>query len=563
MITRGDRQGESIALAGALTIGRDASNALALNDARVSRNHARIEKRDEHWILQDLDSTNGTYVNGKLTQECVLKEGDEILVGSTCLKVTSGATEVFESSAAQEVRIIAEEPSATRVMQSMDLRKTTFLDVEGRAMKIEQMKKTVRNLSILYKSGNVFSAILDAEALLAKILDLIMEVIRADRYVVLLKDEKTHELVPKIIRRGATQAGFYPVAISNSIVDTVMKENVGVICAHAGQDGRFMGSESVLIYGIKSAMCVPISILDKILGLIYCDSLTKTAQFEQEDLKMLGAIAAQAAIALENARLCGEIRDQERLRHELAIAREIQQILLPKVFPKLEHFDTAFHSVPAEEVGGDHYDWFWINEEKLALVIADVSGKGIPGALVATMFRSALRSRALNAAGTSDLLRDVNNLLIPDMKQDMFVSAVVAFLDTTGRKLVFSRAGHLPLVVFRASQGRLEEHLPEGMALGLSLWKSHGSLREEHVELEPGDCVFFFTDGVEENRNASGELFGRQRFFDLILRCMRECGDRSASELVRCMINDVVEFSNGLPPVDDITLGILKVGNHS
>jgi sigma-B regulation protein RsbU (phosphoserine phosphatase) len=520
--------------------------------------HARIEKENAEYVLKDLDSSNGTYVNGKLVNRCVLKEGDEIILGSTHLKIFSDEVNLSLQDELN-VKIVDQDFPNTLITQSVDSRKTTFLDADGSMLKVDQFNKAVKKLSILYKSGNVINAILDEDHLLGKVLDLIMEAVKADRYVVMFRDEKTGELVPKVIRRGTERAGYFPVAISKNIVDTVMNERVGVICSHAGQDDRFKGSESIYIYGIKSAMCVPIEFKDNIRGLIYCDSLSRMGQFEEEDLKLLNAMAAQVGIALENTRLYQEIQDQERIKHELLIAREIQQILLPRTFPKLEGFDFFFRGLTAEEVGGDYYDWFWVDPERLAIVVADVSGKGIPGALVMAMFRSTLKSRALGASSTAELLKEVNNLLIPDMKQDMFISATLAFLNVKKRTLTFSRAGHLPLLIFRSQGDCWEELSPKGIALGLSILNEEKFIKEEIVKLNKGDLVVFYTDGVDEAQNAKHEFLGKERFIRLLNESLQSVSNQKSQVILQRVLEGINEFAQNEPQSDDITLGLLKV----
>jgi len=558
LVSKGTEQDEILAVESRLTIGRDKENLLVIADPRVSRNHLSIERRNGSYYLIDLDSSNGTYVNGRLVSECVLKVGDEIVLGNTRLQVLPDDF-VPCSSVREQVKIVTEEKSPPMITQALDSKKSTYMDLEKQKIKMEQFEKTVKNLSILYKSGNLINAILNEQELLTKVLDLVMEVIKADRYVILFRDEKTKEFVPKIIRRAKEQAGFYPIAISSTIVDAVVNERVGVICAHAPQDDRFTGSESILIYGIKSAMCVPIELKDKITGLIYCDSLSRMGQFGEDDLKLLSAIAMQTAVALENARLYHEVRDQDRLRHELMIAREIQQILFPRNFPHIENLDFCFRSITAEEVGGDFYDWFWIDSKRLAVVIADVSGKGIPGALVMAMFRSTLKSRALGAKNTAALLTEVNNLMMPDIKQDMFISAILAFVDTEARTLSFSRAGHLPLMVYRHSSDSIEEVHPKGLALGLAVLQPAETFEERKIDLKSGDTVVFYTDGVIEAQNPQKEVYGSERFKNFLCENLSKLSGDSASMLVEKTMQQINAFAKNEPQTDDITLGLLKV----
>lgn len=558
LVSKGAGQDEIVAVENRLTIGRDQENLLVVTDPRVSRTHVSIEKKNGVFHLKDLDSSNGTYVNGRLVAECDLTIGDEIVLGSTRLKVLPDDF-MPHASLQEQVRIVTEEKDQAMITKSLDSKKSTYMDLEKQKLKLDQFEKTVKNLSILYKSGNLINAILNEQELLSKVLDLVMEVIKADRYVVLFRDEKTKEFVPKIIRRAKEQAGFYPIAISSTIVDTVVNEKVGVICAHAPQDERFTGSESILIYGIKSAMCVPIELKNKITGLIYCDSLNRMGQFTEDDLKLLSAIAMQAAVALENARLYHEVRDQERLRHELLIAREIQQILFPRNFPQIEKLELCFRSITAEEVGGDYYDWFWIDKNRLAVVIADVSGKGVPGALVMAMFRSTLKSRAITAQSTAELLTEVNNLMMPDIKQDMFISAILAFVDISARTLSFSRAGHLPLMIYRKSEDSIEESCPKGLALGFSTLAPGGIFEERKIELNTGDSVIFYTDGVIEAQNPKKEVFGSERLKDFLCENLSKHSEDSASLLIEKTVQQINAYVKNEPQSDDITLGFLKV----
>ena len=243
------------------------------------------------------------------------------------------------------------------------------------------------------------------------------------------------------------------------------------------------------------------------------------------------------------------------------IAKEIQQILLPQVFPDLKDIEFAFMSLEAEEVGGDYYDWFWINPETLALVIADVSGKGVPGALIMAMFRSTLKSRAVGCKSPSELLREVNNLLIPDLKQDMFISSTLAFLNIARKEITFCRAGHLPLMVYRKSKRMIEEYEPRGMALGFLVWDEN-PLEEKTISLNSGDLVIFYTDGVEEAQNNQKEIFGKKRFLKIAQETFENCLNEKVRVALQQIINKIRDFTQAEPASDDITLGLLRINEY-
>ena len=557
LILNGEKQGTRIPITDGLTIGRDPSNHLALLDPRASRVHCSIHRKDQIFILKDLDSSNGTFVNGNSITEKTVCEGDEILIGNTRMRMAAENGTSPEEPQVSEMPLVGES-NHEKIIHSVNYKKTTYLEAQPESSDASKLQKTLKNLSILYRSGNILNHFLDEENLLEKILALVMEVMKADRYVMLVREKSGEGFSPKIMKRGPRQ-GYFPLVISQAIIDKVAKERLGIISSLSSHDARFQGSESIIICGIKSAMCVPIEVRNEVYGLIYLDSLVEVKGFEEDDLKLLSTIAFQTGLSLENARLYRDLRDQERLRHELMIARQIQQNLWPRTFPSITGFDLYFKSLAAEEVGGDYYDWFWISDSRLALVIADVSGKGVPGALVASMFRATLKSRALNALTSALLLKEVNNLLMPDMREDMFISATLSFLDIQKRQMSFSRAGHLPLLIWRASEQRLVDLSPRGLALGFSVWNEHPMLEEMEVNLSQGDVVVFFTDGAEEARNQNSEFLGRDRFCEFIKNGITQNPKVSAKDMVQEILRNIHSYAGSVLPSDDITLGILKV----
>jgi len=250
-----------------------------------------------------------------------------------------------------------------------------------------------------------------------------------------------------------------------------------------------------------------------------------------------------------------ELLAQDRLRQELRIAKEIQSALLPKEFPRIQGFEVSARYQSAEEVGGDYYDFFWVDHRRLGCVIADVSGKGVPGALGMTVTRNILRSKAVGRAWPSQVLAETNRLLRDNLKRGMFVTMFYAILDVREKTLLCANAGHHPLLVFRRGGG-YEVVDPPGMALGLSEGPEfEHSLSDITVQLYESDMCILYSDGVSEAVNAQGEEYGERRLIHLLER--RKGG--SLDDLLKEVQDDLTTFTAGRVQHDDITLVGMKV----
>ncbi|MDP3980197.1 MAG: SpoIIE family protein phosphatase, partial [Chlamydiota bacterium] len=404
-------------------------------------------------------------------------------------------------------------------------------------------------------------AILDEDRLMQEMVHLIEEVIVADRYVVLLKGQTNNNYYPKIIRRKDEGRSYMPLAISQNMIREVIDKGRGIIFSVNSHDQPPHPTESMLIYGIQSAMCSPIVTKDHLFGMVYLDSFSKRDQFSEDDLRLLTAMAQQVGVALDNVRLYEEVRVQERVKQELQIARRIQRIQLPSEFPEIAALDVSFKNITAEEVGGDYYDYYWLDDHHVGVVIADVSGKGVPGALVITMFRSLLKSHVKRTAKPAKVLMEVNNLLHSDIERDAFVTAIYGVMDIHQKKFVFTRAGHVPLIILRRDGARIEQYQPKGMMLGMSLWDNLNNLEDMEIMLYPGDAIVLYTDGIIEAENTLGQQYGIDRFLETIRQTVFvDYPEANAKTLLDHMLLRVNNFIQDCSLKDDMTLGIIKIG---
>ncbi|MBI1870653.1 MAG: SpoIIE family protein phosphatase [Chlamydiae bacterium] len=560
IVIHGVEEGQVYPIHEGVSIGRDKSNQWVLHDLRVSEFHAQISKDEGSYILRNLDAVNGTYVNGIFINRYVLKEGDEILLGGTLLKFSS-ALALSHEERENPLEVVTKKlisPPIAQIFPSQDL--SSYLEFEPSFSDLELIKKTEKNLSLFYRASSILNSILEEDFLIYKILDLIGEVISADRYVILCCDEKTQEFVPRSIRRGTDRAGYYPLEISKEILDTVLREGVGVLCVHAGQDERFRKSQTVQIHGIKSAICVPIILKKNVLGMIYCDTLFKMGQFEEDDLRFLSGFAAQVAVSLSQVRQYQKIYGEgQNVKYESEAIDQIHQALLPKEFPEIPGFDFSFCRWAAKEVGNDYYDWYWVDDYRLALVLADVSGKGISGALAMAMFRLMLKTKIKGALSPKELLNTLNQWLLKNLKKDMLISCNIVFLDVKNDVLSFARAGHLPLLIMRDEGKEKIQLTTKGVALGVSDWDSENMIEEKNIELKKGDKIFFYTDGALHARNAFHQTF-EHYFIPAIENVLKEASHEKAKVILQKLLKQVTEFIQDQPQTDDVTLGLVKVG---
>jgi sigma-B regulation protein RsbU (phosphoserine phosphatase) len=411
----------------------------------------------------------------------------------------------------------------------------------------------VARLREVIEIGRHLNTLMPVRELLDRVLESAMKFLRAERGFLVLGSPEEFRFAASRDAGGheVPEAGF---AVSRSVLAEVLRTARPLLSSDARADARFTSKESVLALDLHSVLVAPLVARDEVLGALYVDNSHATGVFDEADRDLLVLFAAQAAVAVANARLHETRLEKERLDQELAIARAIQQGLLPRDLPGPSGFRVAALMEPARDIGGDYYDFLPGPHGGHRVAIGDVSGKGVPAALFMVMARTVLRSVA-GAGGLKEALVAANAILESQIEDDKFMTMLLLEPDPDGRCVRYCLAGHEPPITWRAASGRAELLGPGGLALGI-LPDVLPRLEESVVETAPGDLVVCYTDGVLDCASPDGERFGRER----LLRFVARHGGRGAAGLLEALRAELEAFRSAGERADDVTLLILEAG---
>jgi serine phosphatase RsbU (regulator of sigma subunit)/pSer/pThr/pTyr-binding forkhead associated (FHA) protein len=547
------------------TVGRSVDNVLELPDANMSRRHCVIEKREDgDYVLTDCNSSNGTRVNGARIISHELQDGDRIELGSTTLvfarepdsSVEKRADALDESHAlgsrgtplgavdvpAQTTTVKVPRPPATpKPRAPTSLRKS-----EPEVAVLAHERDDLRKLLEINKRLNQQH---DLRKLLEEIIDSAIELMAAERgFLILVHEGEMKVEIARNMSHEAIQseAGKQP-PVSTQICREVISTGRPVLTTNAAADQRYGRYQSVVGLNLHSILCVPFRIKEAVLGTVYLDNANVGA-FSERDADLLSAFSDQAAVAIENARLIRQVKKKERMEQELKIASEIQRKLLPRKIPRVAGLDIYGWMHPAKQVGGDYYD-FIPDPSGLLICIGDVSGKGVPAGLVMASARSALRSLAERVTSTREMVIALNRLLADDLDREMFISLLLMRYDAASGKIKYTGAGHEHIIIYRAEEDRVEARKTGGIVLGL-VPSIAEHVKEEEIQLEVGDALVLYTDGVTEAINEKNEMFE----LDRVKQAVQRCSDRTPREMLHGIVAEVFKWKGRAYQRDDITL---------
>jgi sigma-B regulation protein RsbU (phosphoserine phosphatase) len=411
--------------------------------------------------------------------------------------------------------------------------------------------RQARILVLLNEIARELSSILNLDELLGRIAELLRRLIDYQMFSILLLDPSGEKLQHRFSLRFHESIHLKnDIPLGRGLVGAAAESKQAVLVADVSKDPRYVAANPET----RSELAVPLIYKDKVIGVLDLEH-TRRGFFTEEHKRTITTLAAQIAIAIENARLYEQIARQERrLERDLSLARELQMRLLPQGRPKLAHLDVAAKFVPARAIGGDLYDFIPYSMSRLGLVIGDVSGKGAPAAIYAALVSGILRSHAPIEPGPSEMLSAVNLSLAERRIEAQFVSLIYAVWDDEHRILTVSNSG-LPRPIY-VHGGKNEVIEATGLPLGLF---DEADYDEFEFRMKPGEMFVFFSDGILDARNRNGELFGRGRVEEIVL----ECGGKSADCVVDSLFQAVAEHSAGMETFDDQTVVAIRVRNGS
>ncbi|HEV7843005.1 MAG TPA: SpoIIE family protein phosphatase, partial [Pyrinomonadaceae bacterium] len=404
-------------------------------------------------------------------------------------------------------------------------------------------------LALISKVGVTLLASATLSETLNQIASLVFEAVPADRCLIMMRDEGGTELKVAVARLRDRQGEIGEIRVSRTIMEEVVGKGKSVLTSDAQHDPRFMSS-TMTIQGIRSVLAVPLGVGENVFGIVYADSPIAEGRFTEDHLKVLTTLASVAAIRVENARLLEEQMERERMEHELQLASEIQQRFLPTAPPQLLGYELQGISFPCYEIGGDYYDFIERDDRRMVIALGDVSGKGTAAALLMSSLHAAIHAQASSNNSLVDSIGEVNRYLAENTPTNRFVTLFYAELDWQTGSLAFLNAGHNPPIIAHAA-GTVEHLASGGLPLGIM---PETTYREGHTQLNPGDVLVAYSDGVSEAYNPQGEEFGAQRLYETIARNL----DASASGIRDRIEAALSKWAQGTPAADDITLVIVK-----
>jgi phosphoserine phosphatase RsbU/P len=522
------------------SIGRTSGigNHLQLPDGRISRRCAAIVSDNGRFYLEDRGQRGGIFVNGQKIERHTLEDGDVITFG------VEGSYEVtFRSS--------AEDASVQQLLAR----------IEGMAGS-DTSPGGLSKINLLLEATMLLHSHLPLDAVLGTMLDHAISITGADRGLLLEPDPSGSLRVRLARRSGSLRLSPEGLAPSQTAVRLALKKQSSVITEDLNEaDSKLQAAQSIVAQSLRAVVAIPLYATARarssesethlrrgeLLGLVYLDS-RRPAAFSKLERQILDALAVEAASILDNARLVERERQRQRLEQEISIARDIQQALLPRGFHDFPHLAITGTSTPCLAVGGDYFDVFPLSDDRTAFLIADVSGKGLGAALLTTMLQGAFSGMTVGD-DPARVFNHLNRYLCQHAEISRYATMFFGILDSDGH-LEFINAGHPSPLLLR--QGQISEPFTEGsVPVGLIKGAQYVAAR---VELQPGDTLVLFSDGVTEAADPDEEMFGVSR----LRGALADRHDAPLDHLQRIVFESVQSFVRGAAQADDITLLLVR-----
>ncbi|MEO8129708.1 MAG: SpoIIE family protein phosphatase [Bryobacteraceae bacterium] len=520
-----------------ISLGRSSTNELCYpDDSGLSRQHLVFERNGDSWVVRDLDSKNGTQVNGaRIKGTHVLQPGDRVSAGHLTIQQKTNEP----PTTMKTVFFVSE--SSSPVSTTVETNLEGVLGAEKGANGAAVLTG-LNSIQALIRAGQELSSHRPLAELFPLILDLSISAVGATRglLMTLEKDE--------LVAQAAHGNDFQ---ISRAVRDRVIKEKASLLVQDAQFDADLAGRHSIVMQGMRSILAVPLQTRDRVIGLIYVDTQNLIRPFTQEDLNLLTVMANVAAIRIEQARFA-EIEQNERIfARELAQAAEIQRGLLPATSPQVAGVDVDGRNLPCHGVGGDYYDYFPYPDGRIGLVVADVAGKGMPAAMMMSNMQAHMQVYTETFREPAEVVARLNKSLAARCPGNRFITFFLGLLDPATGEMTYCNAGHNPPILVR-KDGTSEQLAGGGMILGI-----FGSAEYENhkVTLQEGDLLALFSDGITEACQPTlEEEFGEERLTKLLVENLTA----PSSVVIEKVMERLNAWGAGESFADDVTLVVVR-----
>ena len=522
-------------------IGRQPDNDLILRDTRASRRHAQILFEGGQYVIEDADSRHGTFVNGQRAQRQALRPSDRIEFG-----VPDSYQLIFTVGSAELAGLMEQAPvSETQV---------TRTGAGGSLSKLRAVLEVARTLQGSFSTGDVLNSVVDAA----------LTVTGADRGFLLLRNADDLEMKVARDRHGKPLAES-DLRVPRRVIHRALQQRRELLSMNFDPmaTGDVRPEHSVADLELRSVVCVPlvrirttsgedtsvVSAQNDTVGVLYMDSRMAAADLSGGNRELLQTLAIEASTVLENARLLEEERQKQKIEEELNVARAIQQSLLPSQLPSAGWFRASGSSVASYQVGGDYFDVVEVDKSCWAAVVADVSGKGVSSALLASLLQGAFLTTSSSSEVMARRVKRINRFLNDRTKGEKYATVFYCLVERGGR-LHYINGGHCAPILI-SQDGRYEYLETTAMPVGML---PDAEFAVEERQLSPGDQIVIYTDGVTEAQNQRGEFFGRKQLREVVVA---HAGDACAA-LHDAVLRTLKNFIGTAPQADDITLVVVE-----
>lgn len=414
----------------------------------------------------------------------------------------------------------------------------------------KKLQLAVNELSILNDIASSISTTQPVVDIIDKVVLKCIKHLNAEEGTISLLDEEDEEQkFMTMIRKQDLTIERVPIQVDQQLTGWMLRKMKPLLSNDILNDERFTVSEDVGT-SIKSMVSVPLIVKGKLIGYLAVFNKKDGQLFEVEDRRLLVIIASQSAQIIENARLYEEEKEYLQLKEEMKVATRIQNNLLPDQNPEIDGYEITGINIPAKEVGGDYFDFLYLNDERLGFCIGDITGKGMPAALLMANLQASLRSQVLINDKTDFCVKNINKLLHRNTDDSKFATLFYGVLDPIHHEIKYCNAGHDHPLLVRA--GNINQSLKAtGMLLGVIEDVEYESAR---LSMEPNDVLLIYTDGITEAMNTEREEYGVERVSEVLVN---NCS-KSAVEIQNIILEEVKKHAGGYPQSDDITIMVIK-----